>query len=170
MTTLPQEAVLSTLAEMGIAVVGFSLVAGILRPQTQGDERLLFTLRGVAGFGLIVATMSVFPLVAHSYSLSTASTWRLSSGIVFVWAFAGIAADFVRLGRGLPAIAKHLPFTSGLVSVLILVNFCLLGMNVVSPGADAGSRYTTVMMLALAQAGFMFLAIAFDTGGSDTAA
>ena len=169
MTTLPQEAVLSTFAEMGIAVVGFSLVAGILRPQTQSDERRLFTLRGVAGFGLIVATMSVFPLVAHSYSLPTNSTWRLSSGIVFVWAFAGIAADFVRLGRGLPAIVKHLPFTSGLVFVLMLVSLCLLGMNVVSPGPDAGSRYTTVMMLTLAQAGFMFLAIAFDTGRSDTA-
>ena len=165
MTTLPQEAVLSTLAEMGIAVVGFSLVAGILRPQSQNDERRLFTLRGVAGFGLIVATMSVFPLVAHSYSLPTDSTWRLSSGIVFVWAIAGIAADFVRLGYGLPAIAKRLPFTSGLVSVLILVNVCLLGMNIVSPDSDSGSRYATVMMLALAQAGFMFLAIAFDGRG-----
>lgn len=84
MTTLPQEAVLSTLAEMGIAVVGFSLVAGILRPRTQTDERRLFTLRGVAGFGLIVATMSVFPLVAHSYSPPMDSSWRLSGAIVFV--------------------------------------------------------------------------------------
>lgn len=65
---------------------------------------------------------------------------------------------------------KHLPFTSGLVSVLILANLCLLGMNVVSPGLDAGSRYVTVMMLFLAQAGFMFLAIAFDAGRSDSAA
>jgi len=102
-TTLPQEVVLSTLAEMGIAVVEFSLVAGILGPQSQSDERQMFTLRSVAGFGLIVAIMSVFPLVAHSYGLPTDSTWRISSGIVFVWAIAGLAADFVRLGPGLSA-------------------------------------------------------------------
>ena len=170
MTTFPQEAVLSTLAEMGIAVVGFSLVAGILRPNSPSDERRLFTLRGVAGIGLIVATMSVFPLVAHFYSLSADSLWRLASAIVFVWAIAGIAADYLRLGPGLSAVAKLRPFTSGLVSVLILINLCLLGMNVVSPDSDSGARYTTVMMLALAQAGFMFLATAFDAGRGEPAA
>jgi hypothetical protein len=46
-TPLPNETILSTLAEMGIAVVGFALVGGILRPQSETDETRLVTLRGV---------------------------------------------------------------------------------------------------------------------------
>ena len=164
MVPLPNETVLSTLAEMSIAVVGFSMVVGILRPHSDSDERRLFTLRGVAGIGLLAAVMSAFPLVAHSYGLSTDSTWRLSSGIVAAWAIAAIATDFRRLGRGLPVIANQHRFTSGLVSALVSVNLCLLAVNIANPGPASGARYSTVMLLALAQAGFMFIWAAFDMG------
>ena len=164
MTPLPNETVLSTLAEMGIAVVGFSLVGSLLRPQSQTDETRLVTLRGVAGLGLIVAIMSAFPLVAHSHGLSEELTWRISSGVFVVWAIAGIVADFARLGRQLPPLAKQYRFTSVLVSALILINLSLLTINVTNPGPGSGARYTTVVLLGLAQSGLMFLSAAFDAG------
>ncbi len=66
---LPHAELLSTLAEMSIAVVGFSMVVGILRPQSSDDETRLFTLRDVAEIGLISSVMNVFPLVVHTYEL-----------------------------------------------------------------------------------------------------
>ncbi len=170
MTALPHEGVLSTLAEMSIAVVGFSIVVGILRPRSQSEERRLFTLRGVAAVGLLGAVMSAFPLVAHAYGLPEDATWRLASGIAFVWAVIAIAADFVRLGRGLPIIATASPVTSTIIVVIISVNLGLLVANVVVPGPSSGARYATVMLLALAQAGLMFLWAAFDAGRAEPAA
>jgi len=167
---LSHEGILSTLAEMHIAVVGFSLVVGILRPQSQTEERRLFTLRGVAIIGLLGAVMSAFPMVAHSFGLSPESTWRLSSVVVFLWAVAAIGADFWRLGHGLTVIAKRYRLTTALVAILIAANLCLLVFNVATPGPASGARYSAVMLIALAQAGFMFLWAAFDAAREEPAA
>lgn len=80
MTPLAHEALLSTLAERNIAVVGFSMVAGILRTESLDDEIRLFTLRDVAELGLLIAVMCVFPLVVYAFDTLVASTWRFSSG------------------------------------------------------------------------------------------
>ncbi len=96
MTPLPHEQILSTLAEMSIAVVGFSMVAGVLRPEASDNQSRFFTLRDVGEIGLISAVMSAFPLVVHPYGLSPELNWQVASGLQGFWSVVGIVAALRR--------------------------------------------------------------------------
>ncbi len=164
MPPLPHEAILSVLAEMGIAVVGFSMVAGVLRSQSHDEQARLFTLRDVAEIGLIGAVMSAFPLVVHAYGVSVDSTWRLASGTHGAWSVVAIAASVPRRGPDPLSILRRHWFIMSLVSGLVLSNFVLIGMNLAAPSPASGARFVTCMLLGLTQAGVMFLLAAFDMG------
>ena len=170
MTPLPHETLLSTLAEMSIAVVGFSMVVGILRARSPDDEDRLFTLRDVAEIGLICTVMSAFPLVIHAYGIPTNAVWRISSAVQGVWAIIGITASLVRRGPGTPALMRQHWFLFGVVFGLVFVNLALAVMNVATPSSFSGARYVSCMLLGLTQAGYMFLLAAFDIGSAKAAA
>jgi hypothetical protein len=170
MTPLPHEQVLSTLAEMSIAVVGFSMVAGIFRPESSDNEIRLFTLRDVGEIGLICAVMSALPLVVHAYGLSTDSNWRLASSVQGFWSVVAITAALRRRGSSPLLTFRQHWFIASIVVSLVVANFALLLTNVLNPGPLSGARYVSCMLLALTQAGFMFLLAAFDMGSRKPAA
>ena len=150
---------------MGVAVVGFSLVVGILRPKSQDDEERLFTIRDVAEIGLICAVMSMVPAVVHSYGIRVELVWRMSSAIHLVWVAFVIPASARRRGFSalLPTVVQHWLIAS-LVLGMASLNGALAVTNLVSPSSYSGARYSTCMLLLLAQGGFMFLWAAFDLG------
>ena len=164
MSPLPHDALLSTLAEMSITVVGFSLVFGVLRPQSKDDEIRLFTLRDVAEIGLACSVMCVFPLVAHTYGSSDESVWRLASGLQVFWATVGIALAARRRGAVLVPTLQQSRLTVSLLLSLTLANYALALTNVTMPSSLSGARYVSCMLIVFAQAGFMFLWAAFDMG------
>ena len=170
MTPLPHEGLLSTLAEMSIAVVGFSMVVGILKARSPYGEDRLFTLRDVAEIGLICTVMSAFPLVVHAYGTPTNSVWRISSAVQGVWAITSVTGSFLRRGPAILALLRQHWFLFGVVFGLAFVNLALVMMNVATPSSLSGARYVSCMLLGLTQAGFMFLLAAFDIGNAKGAA
>jgi hypothetical protein len=148
---------------MSIAVVGFSMVVGILRDRSLDDRMRLFTLRDVADMGLIGAVMSAFPLVVYGFATSAETTWRLSSAVLGAWQFASIA-NSIRKRGSVSIVARQFWFTASRAACLVVVSFALILVNVAAPSSLSGARYVAYMMILLTQAGFMFVFAAFDIG------
>lgn len=55
---------------MAIGIVGFAMVADVLRSKSPQTETQFYTLRDVAEIGLMVAVLSVLPLVLQGFGLS----------------------------------------------------------------------------------------------------
>jgi len=163
-TPLPQQELLSTFAEMGIAIVGFAVVADIFRPRTPQDTSRLYTLRDVADIGLTCAVMSAFPLVVHGLGVPAESSWRLASAGVLGWAISGIALSSRRRGRG--SIANYVRsrwLAAAVVYSLIAISLSLALVNLVFPGPSSGARHVAWALAALTQSGAMFIIAIFDT-------
>jgi len=169
-TELAHASTLSTFAEMSIAVVGFSMVAGAIGARSEGERLRLFTFRDVAEVGLICAVMSSVPLVIHAFGTSADSTWRVSSGIEFAWQAVSIGFTAGRRGPALLPFIKRHRVTLTLTTAVAIANFVLLAINVVSPGPYSGARYLACMLLLLLQAGTLFIWAAFGMENGEPAA
>ena len=158
---LSHETLLTTLAEISAAVVGFSMVVSVLRPDSGNRAERWFTLRDVAEIGLISAAASIIPLAVHAYGGAANTTWRIASGLFAVLWISGMS---LAIRRRLPHFKVVL--TKGPVSVavwlLLFVMMGLLGSNLAHPSSDSGARYVTAVTLGLAVAGLTFLWAAFD--------
>jgi hypothetical protein len=153
---------------MGIAIVGFAVVADIFRVQKPEDAPRLYTLRDVADIGLTCAVMSAFPLVLHGLGVSVESSWRAASAGVLVWAIFGIGLSSRRRGRGtIVRYARKQWLGAGVVYALIAVCLSLAVSNLLFPGPSSGARHVAWALAALAQSGAMFIIAIFDLRSAD---
>lgn len=156
---------------MGIAIVGFAMVADVLRPGSAEGTMRLYTLRDVAEIGLIGTAMSAFPMVVHGYGLSDEWTWRITSGLVIAWSIGGMTTSARRRGPGavLSAFKQH-QIAGSFVYLLIAINMSLALVNLLNPGPSSGVRHATGMLAGLTQAGIMFILAVFDLRDRESAA
>lgn len=154
---LAQEATLHTIAEISAAIVGFSLVGGILGSQT-GARYRFFSVRDVAELGLLGLIASLAPSALHGFGLSPDVTWRIASGLfVALW----IATSCIGISRYLRAgIAAETPRFLIVNPILAASGILLLLWGIFS-GSAAGPRYVVALIFLLMTAGFAFLAAVF---------
>jgi hypothetical protein len=170
-TPLPEQEILSTLSEIGIAIVGFSVVADLLRSRSSTDVVRLYTLRDVAEIGLMCAVLSTFPSVLHGFGVPVDSTWRIAGGVALGWAIAGITGSVRRRGPGtvLPTVKRHW-LAATIVYLMIGISLVLSLTNLLSPGPLSGARHVAWALALLAQAGTMFIFSVFHLPNESPAA
>ncbi len=162
-SVLPEQELLSTIAEMGIGIVGFAVVADILRSRSTSDVVRLYNLRDVAEIGLMIAVLSVFPSMLHGLGLSAEASWRTTGGGVLVWTGIGVASSFRRRGpASLVGAARSNRLVSVIVYMLIGLNLALAFSNLVGAGPSSGARHVAWALSALGQAGTMFISSVFS--------
>ena len=77
--------VLLAIAEIAIAITGFSGLIGILarRERLERSSIEFFRLRWMLEYSLFALGLSLLPFLVFSAGLSDQSSWRLSSGLAF---------------------------------------------------------------------------------------
>jgi len=162
----PQQDLFMTIAEVGAAFVGFSMVVGLLRPDSS-DRARFHSLRDVAEVSLIAIAAALLPVLVHSFGWSPERTWRFAS-LAFSVAWLGVTflaiRRFVRASLR-PGAAKVLWFGP----TFAVVANALLWWNVLNPDQTAGPRYAVALILLLVFAGLSFIAATFHERGGPAA-
>jgi len=150
---MPSE-ILVTVAEVAAAFVGFSMVVGLLSPESPDFQPRFNAIRDVAEISLIAVGGSLIPLAAGLFAISELTLWRFCSlGLSVVW-LVGISAAVMRhrkSGASPPRV----------VGVFIVVGHALLWWNIVSPTGAAAGRYVIALLALLASAGVLFIGATF---------
>lgn len=140
--------VLATLAEVSAAFVGFSMVAGLLRPTSLDAKRRFYAIRDVAEIGLVVVGGSLAPLALQLFSLfslSDAALWRLCSFILSIL-----------------NIRDRNRVWGSIAIVLNGIGQVLLWWNVISPTGATSARYVSAPMILLSLAATLFVSAVFS--------
>ena len=154
---------LFTVAEVGIALAGFSTLVAVLgvRPG-RSDPRLdAFRLQVMLEASLFVVALSLFPLIPSKLGASADLTWRISAGVLLATDAILTAATlkreravralYTRADRLLRIGAQAFAYTADLVAI-----FILLGVV----GTLASGFYFVALYLNLVLAGLLFLRFA----------
>lgn len=153
-----------TLAQIGTAVVGFSLLSSVFRGN-QGRELVRFmTFRDVAEIGMIATIGSLLPQVLGAVGADEPARWRWAGagfGILYV---AGFSGSLRRKSRhhALGQVLGRRWGTSATILSILLATLLLIGFNLVSPSQASGGRHVLAVVLTLSAAGLLFLRAAFD--------
>ena len=142
------ENVLLTLAEIAVAVAGFSGVVGVFgRQHSRGDPRVDATrLRSLVETGLLAAGLCVAPSIVTETGIDPSLAWRLASVLFAASLSASTATSLLRFNRlGRLNIYKRDPVASGFY-VLASIAVAVLCANAL--GAF-GSFSPTVYVLCL---------------------
>jgi hypothetical protein len=154
---MPYDAILTTLAEIGITVVGFSLLASVFRGA--GNRLRFLTFRNVAEIGLICAYGALAPQLFQSLGVSEVASWRSGSGTFGLLLLLGNVFGIRRM-QDLPK-----PKPSGLIVagwICVPIVYFLVGANLFFPAEVSGGRHVLAIILLLSIGAMLFLIAAFD--------
>jgi hypothetical protein len=127
---MPEEDLLYTLAEIAIAIAGFSGLVTILsrRDGRSADQAALDlqSLQGVLGASLTVVAFSVLPGALVHMGLSPATAWRgssaafsLGAGAYLLWSTPRYRAKYAAAGQPNPRTLRlHIVLAAGVVLAL----------------------------------------------------
>jgi hypothetical protein len=153
----PHESIMTTLAELSIAVVGFSMLASVFRGAN--NRHRLIGFRNVAEIGLISAFGSLAPLLLHTFGFPEGTSWRLGTGLFGLLLLIGFITS-MRRGR-----VGSRPKRTALVNVALICVPVLFGLacaNAFFPSTISGGRHVLAVTLSLTVASLLFLQVAFD--------
>jgi hypothetical protein len=132
---------LATIAEIAIAVAGFSGIAAVLGRRSQGEWTPLdvFRLRALLLSSFYIVVFCFLPIVLSLTALAPSLVWVLSSGAWFAW-IAGTTAVRITQARriaaatGEPLERRYLVFVSSIgLAALLLHGTNLLSFRVAWP-------------------------------------
>jgi len=157
---------LLTLAEIAIALAGFTGIVGVLGRGTQDPTRAIswLRLRTMLEVSLRNAAFAVLPIPFLALVSSETIVWRVASGAYFV---AVVAYAMLRRRSESPTTvgpALTRPFIVLLPVSLLACIANVLGLG----GSNAFSLYLLSLVLGLVTAGMLFLSVAatfFNDGG-----
>lgn len=92
---LSQQDLLSTLAEVSAAFVGFSMIVSLFRSSADSKSRVL-SVRDVAETSLVIAGAALAPILVFEFGLPEESAWGLPSAVLSI---AWLSMTFVALRR-----------------------------------------------------------------------
>jgi hypothetical protein len=161
--TTDESGLLSLIAEVSIAFIGFSMVVGVLRPdETHGKVRIE-SMRAVAETALIAGGGALLALTLSALDLALEWVWRTASlmvAVAWVSAFAHAARRF--RGAGTPLVVNSLEAVA--MSSVVAAAIGLLLWNVIAPTGPAGGRYAAALTLALVISAKRFVYANFGIG------
>ena len=161
MEPLPHSDLLTTMGEVGAAFIGFSMVAGVLRPESHSGMRRFFRFRHVAEMSLGSVVASFLPLFIHAYGTSHNTTWFFASALVLIPGIVGPIVNWREVGVSASYNAE--PARTVVSLALCAVGIILPVSNLVHAGPSSGARYSTVVASLLALAGLTFIGATFGT-------
>ena len=159
---------ISLVAEVAATFIGFSLAIGLLQPDQPSAPRRLQSMRSVAELAIIAAGGALLALALDAFHLSSEMVWRYASTTIFVlW----LTLHMLAVGRFKRA--GTLVKESRFLQIAAIIAFAGMGpllWNAVFSSEYSGARFTAALILALADAAFLFLLAAFEDGDNHTAA
>ena len=163
--TLPQESLLQLLAEIGVAFVGFSMLASVVRTNRGDDKTRFADFRNVAETGLWATLGSVAPLILHALGWQEETIWRAASGgVTLVWAVGALAAN--RRQAFLVERAKERPIRIASVHTVSASVVGLGAWNVLVSSPSSGGLHVLLIGLCIAQSAQLFLLAGFEDSGA----
>lgn len=150
---------LATIAEVGVAIAGFSAVALALTSRIRELTLPMFLLRTMIIDGLYPALLALVPAGLFAVGLSAALVWRVSSGVAVVGALAGWplyfreqrgARDEIPVASRMSLVLWFLGGTAGLLQLLNALGFFF------APGFSA-FYFGLWLLLLIAAAKFVYL-------------
>jgi hypothetical protein len=160
---MPSE-ILVTIAQVAAAFVGFSMVVGLLSPDSPDSKRRFNAIRDVAEISLIAVGASLVPLAAELFAVSEPTLWRACSlGLSVAW-LAGGSSSVIRYRKVGVSPLRSDPAWTSTVAVLILAGNTALWWNVASPAGPTAGRYVLSLLALLAVAGVLFVSATFRSG------
>jgi hypothetical protein len=159
MAPLPHADLLTTIAEVSAAFVGFSLVVGVLRSRGPGSVERFLASRDVAEIGLIAVAAAFLPMALYAHGWGLEVCWRVASlGLSAAWLGSLGVAVRRRMREG---VATPGPALVGVLLTLGVVGNGLLLANTFAPGPGSGARYITALLVFLVLAGILFIIATF---------
>jgi hypothetical protein len=168
---LSHSEVLVTLAEVSAAFVGFSIVAGVLRPTSSDAQRRFYAIRDVAEIGLVVLGGSLAPLALQLFSLSDTALWRLCSFILSISWLSSLSFAVARYRKvGALNIRVRNSVLGRIGLILIGTGQVLLWWNVISPMGATSARYVSALLILLSISAILFINAVFSVRDDEPAA
>jgi hypothetical protein len=167
------EGSLQTLAEVSVALAGFSSLLVVLRrgpagALSEGEGTDLFV---VVGGNLLVLMYSLLPLSLHHLGASEPFTWRIASALLAAALLAGyvailrlysglLGADTQSLFPRLARVAVHTP----IIVVIFLVIIC---MGLFGNRASGAYLLALILLLSASSLPLLFLVIGLATSSRE---
>jgi hypothetical protein len=150
---------LTLIAEVSAAFVGFSLVIGLLQPDQPSSAAVRNAMRGVAELALIAGGGALLALSLHAFELAPESIWRFGSlALATTWLAAHLlAARRFRAARS-PMLRSNLTL---LPVPIAFAGILLLYWNFAVPSSFSGARYAAALVFALSASAVFFIGATF---------
>ena len=156
---------LFSVAEIAVALAGFSALVSVLAGRTQRSDarldssRLLLSLEA----SLFVAAFALFPLLPLKFGLDEAFSWRLAAGVYLASDLAfsvSITRRSAALGADVLA-TKGLSWAAWIFSALGQLSLFLAVLHLA--GAPPDTLFFVALYLNLINAGLCFMSVAWNT-------
>jgi hypothetical protein len=160
MMALPNADLLTLIAEISAAFVGFSLVVGLLQPDGTNATPKIQAMRAVAELALLSGAGAILVLLLNAYGLVELWVWKLGSGITAIaWAALHFRAAHRLKKFGSP---WHELATFKVAGSIASVMIVLFAVNSMFPSAHSGPLHITGLCGALAVSALLFVLATFD--------
>jgi hypothetical protein len=156
---------LFTIAEIAVALAGFSAVIGVLGSRADRSDAQVDALRlqAMLESSLMVAFFALVPVLVTRFGVGTPSSWRISSVLFLLFA---IPLEFLALSR-----TKNMRDMTLARFNINTVNWCLsLGADLIMlvvllglVGSHAGAFYLLAILALLTMSGLLFIQFAAST-------
>jgi len=119
---------LYTCAQLSIAIVGFSAIAVALRQKsgTSFNEQDGYRIRMIIERGLMAAFLAMFPVLLNHFDISGTILWRISSGVLGVYAISLLIRRYTARHKGFTLLLNPISFWALFVTGVAIVIIQLL--------------------------------------------
>jgi hypothetical protein len=158
---LPHSDLLTTLAEVAATFVGFSMIAGVIRPESESEKRRFFRFRHVAEAAVACVGVALLPILIHAFGWDSDQSFLYASIICLIPAVIAPIASWREVG-----VLSTFRAEPVRTIMTLLLNVCmasLLVINVVAPGPYSAARYIVVLTMLLMTTGLIFIGATFTT-------
>jgi hypothetical protein len=159
METLPYSDLLTTLAEVAATFVGFSMIASVIRPESDAEKKRFFRFRHVAEASVGSVFSALLPSLIFGFGVNSKDTFFYASAFCLVGSSIALIASWREVG--VVSSLKSEPLRTVMTLLLNTFIVVLLFVNVISPGPHSAARYVAAVISTLIAAGLIFIGATF---------
>jgi hypothetical protein len=156
---LPHYDLLMTLAEVAATFVGFSMIAGVIRPDSDEEKRRFFRFRHVAASSLACVVVAFMPILIHAFGWSIEQSFLYASIFCLFPAVISPILDWREVGVLSSFKAEPLRTITTIAFNIIMVSLLLI--NAIAPGPFSAIRYVVFLTMLLMISGLIFIGATF---------
>jgi hypothetical protein len=156
---------LTLIAEVSAAFVGFSLIIGFLQPDQEKARIRARSMQSVAELGIIACFGALIVLVVNSFGVAPEVTWRTGGlATAILWLSLHVYAVREMKRSGSPIGASNVKYVVWLARSGII----LLVLNTVLLPDFAGAAHVAGLFIALVASGMLFLISTFRISSDES--